>query len=121
MKDNLIYNLIELDMNDKSTPYQCLKCVNFGYERPECDDCNPETELKHFKAREETVFNIQTGNGIAIIGNRVWIDGVELPPVPSKRKYYSSAQIDGKVYINGYEFKKGKWRRTLTALWHMWF
>lgn len=68
-----------------------------------------------------TNYNIQVSNGITVIGNRVWIDGVELPPVPSKRKYYSSAQIDGKVYINGYEFKKGKWRRTLTALWHMWF
>ena len=68
-----------------------------------------------------TNYNIQMGNDITIIGNRVWIDGVELPPVPTKRKYHSSAQIYDKVYIDGFEFKNGKWRRTLTALWHMWF
>lgn len=65
--------------------------------------------------------NIQQSNNCTVIGNRVWINGKELPPVPTKHKYYSVTQINGKVYIDGYEFKKGKWRRTLKALWHMWF
>ena len=67
--------------------------------------------------------NIQysNNNNSVVIGNRVWINGVELPPVPTKRKCHCSTQINDKVYIDGYEFKKGKWRRTLRALWHLWF
>lgn len=63
--------------------------------------------------------NITQQNNITTIGNRVWINGKELPP--TKGKGTNVTQIDGKVYINGYEFKKGKWRRTLAALWHLWF
>lgn len=58
---------------------------------------------------------------VVIITNRVWINGEELPPVPTKRKNHCSTQINGKVYIDGYEFKEGKWRRTLKALWHLLF
>ena len=67
--------------------------------------------------------SIQQSNDkvVMVIGNRVWINGEELPPVPTKRKGSCVTQIDGKVYIDGYEFKKGKWRRTLKALWHLWF
>ena len=65
--------------------------------------------------------NIQQNNNSIIIGNRVWINGEELPPVPTKRKSHCSAQIDDKVYIDGYEFKNGKWRRTLKALWYLLF
>ena len=28
---------------------------------------------------------------------------------------------NGHVYINGYELKNGKWKRTLRAWWHWWF
>lgn len=63
--------------------------------------------------------NIQINNNCIVVGNKVIINGVELPPVPSKG--YSSTVIDGKVYIDGYEFKNGKWKRTLGALWHLWF
>ena len=67
--------------------------------------------------------NIQYSHNenVVIITNRVWINGEELPPVPTKRKNHCSTQINGKVYIDGYEFKKGKWRRTLKALWHLLF
>ena len=63
--------------------------------------------------------NIQIDGNYAIIGDRVIINGVELPPVPSKG--CSSTVINGKIYIDGYEFKDGKWKRTLKALWHLLF
>ena len=63
--------------------------------------------------------NIQVSNNCVVCGNKVFINGVELPPVPSKG--YNSTVIDDKVYIDGYEFKNGKWRRTLRALWHLLF
>lgn len=63
--------------------------------------------------------NIQISGNCTVIGNKVIINGVELPPVPSKG--YNSTVINGKVYIDGYEFKDGKWKRTLKALWYLWF
>ena len=65
--------------------------------------------------------NTQMNNNIttAVIGNRVWINDEELPYCPAKG--CNVTQINGKVYIDGYEYKKGKWRRTLKALWHLWF
>ena len=64
----------------------------------------------------------QCGDKIVMVVDKfVWINGEELPPVPTKRNGHSVTQIDGKVYIDGYEFKKGKWTRTLRALWHLWF
>ena len=67
--------------------------------------------------------NIQYSHNenVVIITDRVWINGEELPPIPTKRKTHCTTQINSKVYIDGYEFKKGKWKRTLKALWHLWF
>ncbi len=64
-------------------------------------------------------YNIQISNGCVVAGNKVTINGVELPPAPSKG--YCSTVINGNVYIDGYEFKNGKWKRTLRALWHLLF
>ena len=52
------------------------------------------------------------------INGRIIINGVETPPCPSKSKNVSSKVVNGKVYVNGYEFKDGQWKRTLSALWH---
>lgn len=63
----------------------------------------------------------QNDKVVMVIGNRVWINGEELSTIPTKRNGSSITQIDGQVYIDGYECKKGKWTRTLRALWHLWF
>ena len=63
--------------------------------------------------------NIQIENNTMVIGNQVWVNGVKLPPAPCKG--HSSIVINGKVYLDGYEFKNGKWKRTLRALWHLIF
>ena len=63
--------------------------------------------------------NIQSNNNVVVAGNRVWINGNELPPCPSEGRNVTT--IDGKVYIDGYEYRSGKWKRTLKALWHKWF
>ena len=68
---------------------------------------------------KDTRYNIQISDNCIVRGNHVIINGVELPPVPSKG--YNSTVVNGKVYIDGYEFKNGKWKRTLIALWHLWF
>ena len=61
----------------------------------------------------------QLGNkNVIISSNKVWIDGKELPPVPVKSPH-SITQINNKVYIDGFEFKNGKWRKTIKAIWHL--
>ena len=64
-------------------------------------------------------FVISSNSGVAVIGNEVVINGVKLPPCPAKG--YNSTVINDKVYLNGYEFVNGKWKKTLRALWHKWF
>lgn len=66
--------------------------------------------------------NIKGSNmisGTVIINNRVIMNGVELPPPPTG--CHNTAVINNKVYIDGYEFKNGKWKKTLRAWWHLWF
>ena len=63
--------------------------------------------------------NMQTNCNVVVAGNRVWICNNELPPCPSEGRNITI--IDGNVYIDGYEWKKGKWRRTLKALWYKLF
>ena len=54
-----------------------------------------------------------------IIGKKVIINNQELPPCPGNG--HNITTINGKVYIDGYEFKNGKWKKTLKALYHKWF
>lgn len=63
--------------------------------------------------------NIQVSNCVIAQGNRIFVNGQELPPPPCEGN--SVTIINNKVYIDGYEFKKGKWRKTLKAKWHKWF
>ena len=70
------------------------------------------------KLQEPLVMNIQISGNTTIKGNQVWINGVKLPPAPCKG--HNSTVIDGKVFLDGYEYKNGKWKRTLKALYHLW-
>lgn len=58
-------------------------------------------------------------SGIYIIDGTVVVNGVELPPPPTG--CHNTTVINNKVYIDGYEFKNGKWKKTLKAWWHLWF
>lgn len=55
-------------------------------------------------------------NGVMVCHGYVMIDGKRLPPCPAKHD--NTTVVNRKVYIGGYEFKNGKWKRTLKALWH---
>lgn len=47
------------------------------------------------------------------------VNGIELPSPPTSCNNITT--INGKVYIDGYEFKNGRWKKTLRAWWHLWF
>ena len=63
--------------------------------------------------------NYMEQNGVVVIGNRVIVNGKELPSCPSKGRNITT--INGKTYIDGYEYKNGKWRKTIKALFHKYF
>lgn len=63
--------------------------------------------------------NITVSKEVCVSGNQVVINGQKLPPVPSSG--HNVTIMNGKAFIDGYEFKKGKWRKTWRALWHLWF
>jgi len=62
---------------------------------------------------------VNANNTCIICDKYVQINGEVLPPAPGKGSNVTT--INDKVYINGYEYKRGKWRRTLKALWHLVF
>lgn len=45
---------------------------------------------------------------------------VELPP-KSKKHQRNISIINNKLYVNGYQFTDGKWKRTLRSTWHRYF
>lgn len=55
------------------------------------------------------------------VGGKVIVDGATLPPCPSKSKQINSVVVNDRIYMNGYEFVNDKWKRTIRALWHLWF
>lgn len=57
----------------------------------------------------------------AIIGKEIWINGVKIPEPPCKSSSTNITTINNRVFVNGYEYKDGKWKRTLVALWHWFF
>lgn len=61
--------------------------------------------------------------GSYIINDIVYINGKKLPPLPNQSKKYThnTTIINNRVFINGYEYKNGQWKRTLRALWHTLF
>lgn len=60
---------------------------------------------------------------IIIDNGKIYIDGDELPTCPTiySAKAKNIRIIDKKVYLNGYEYKKGKWKKTLKAILYKYF
>lgn len=53
--------------------------------------------------------------------DKIVINGKEVTEFPQGRKSQSVTIINDKLFVNGYEYKNGTWKRTLRALWHLWF
>lgn len=66
------------------------------------------------------ITNISMGQGIVMSNGKVTINGVEYN-FPKSCFGNSITTVNNKVYINGYELVKGKWKRTLKAMWYMIF
>lgn len=64
----------------------------------------------------------QNGNSVITSKNEIIINGEKIP-MPKGMKTHSQSIINGKIYIDGYEYfpKSKKFKRTLRALWELLF
>lgn len=58
---------------------------------------------------------------VNIIGNKVFVNGYPLPPIPGAKSSVSLSQVGNRLYVNGYEYRNGRWKRTLSAIIHALF
>lgn len=65
--------------------------------------------------------NVIISNGVVIEDNRITLGGKILPPLPKRYSSVNLTTINDEIFINGYEWKNGYWKRTLRALWHWFF
>ena len=63
---------------------------------------------------------IQNGQEVRYSKDRIVVNGVTIQ-VPQKFKANSVTIIGNRLFVSGYEYINGKWKRTLRALWHKWF
>lgn len=59
--------------------------------------------------------NTYRQNCIVLDSGKLFFNGIELPPLPSRRKGINQTVIDNKIYVNGFELTNGKWKRTFAA------
>ena len=65
----------------------------------------------------------ENGKTYSIVNSRekwIEINGVRYK-FPKRVKGYSVSQVDNHIFIDGYEFIDGKFKRTLRALYHLFF
>lgn len=65
----------------------------------------------------------ENGKTYSIVNSRekwIEINGVKYK-FPKRVKGHSVSQIDNHIFIDGYEFIDGKFKRTLRALYHLFF
>lgn len=65
----------------------------------------------------------ENGKNYSIVNSKekwIEINGIRYQ-FPKKIKGHSVSQIDNHIFIDGYEFINGKFKRTLRALYHLFF
>lgn len=68
--------------------------------------------------------NVSVNDGVSTVINqskRIVVINEKEIPFHSKMTGSNMTTINGKVYIDGFEYKNGVWKRTLKALFHKWF
>ena len=54
-------------------------------------------------------------SNVRICGTDIYIDGERIPPLPKKPKSIRVKIIGENIYVSGFQYKNGKWKRTLSA------
>ena len=48
-------------------------------------------------------------------GGKIFLDGEQLPSLPTRKKILNPLVVGDMVYINGFELRDGKWKRSFRA------
>lgn len=92
-----------------------------GYSSPWLDWLSNNTN-KEFKytVYELGSITIHVGRGAFLENNEmIYIDGQLIPNPPCE--FNNLRIINRKVYVDGYEYKDGIWKKTLAAWWYKYF
>lgn len=54
-------------------------------------------------------------NTIVVEDGKIFLNDEQLPSLPSRKKYLNPLVIGDEVYINGFELRDGKWKRSFRA------
>lgn len=54
-----------------------------------------------------------------IANNEFYVGGQKIPMPP--HIHNNITIVGNRVYVDGYEYKNGKWKKTLAAWWHKYF
>lgn len=60
-------------------------------------------------------------NRLEMIEDKIYFNGKVITYLPSDDKNMNVSVVNGRLYMNGYEWIDGKWVRNLRALWHLYF
>lgn len=56
---------------------------------------------------------------LTVTRDSIFINGETISPPPGKRSgRTTTAVVNNRIYVNGFKYIDGKWKRTLKALWH---
>lgn len=67
--------------------------------------------------RSERIYN---GHIYILDDDYLIIDNIKYE-LPKKSRSNNITMINNKIYVNGYEFKNGKFKRTLKSIWYKFF
>ncbi len=72
---------------------------------------------------KQVIYQNQDKQTIVLDDNKLIVNGktYELPKRHQNRSGHSLTQVNNKIYIDGYEFENGMFKRSLAALFHWLF
>jgi len=62
---------------------------------------------------------LSMNDGATISNNEIYVGGQKIQTLPGGMNNVSI--INNRVYVDGYEYKNGTWKKTFAAWWHKYF
>lgn len=87
-----------------------------GYE---FDFTNNDNKKCNYTVIDLGTIVIPMDQGTVVANNEIYICGQKIPNPPCEIN--NTTIINDRVYVNGYEYKNGVWKKTLAAWWHKYF
>ena len=78
--------------------------------------------MRGFAYRCEDLMGYFCNDSLVILDKDIYFRGSKVPAPPKfSQRGNTVAVCNHRLYINGFEWKRGQWKRTVSAWWHKWF